>query len=85
MEALPANRKVDRWHEAMVNDNIWHRWFLAGTVESEFMLSRSALAHIYDNVKATTVHRSDPPREVRLACTARAALAFKPDILFLVN
>jgi hypothetical protein len=31
------------------------------------------------------VHRSDPPREVRLACTARAALAFKSDILFLVN
>jgi tetratricopeptide (TPR) repeat protein len=30
LEALPANRKVDRWHEAMVNDNIWHRWFLAG-------------------------------------------------------
>jgi hypothetical protein len=25
--------------------------FLAGTVESEIMISRSALAHIYDNVK----------------------------------
>ena len=47
LEALPANRKVDRWHEAMVNDNIWHRWFLAGIVESEIMISRSALAHIY--------------------------------------
>jgi hypothetical protein len=58
LEALPANRKVDRWHEAMVNDNIWHRWFLAGIVESEIMISRSALAHIYDNVKAKTAGTS---------------------------
>ena len=58
LEALPANRKVDRWHEAMVNDNIWHRLFLAGTVESEIMISRSALAHIYDNVKAKTAGTS---------------------------
>jgi hypothetical protein len=49
---LEANRKVDRWHEAMVNDNIWHRLFLAGTEESETMISRSALTHAYDNVKA---------------------------------
>ncbi len=27
--------------------------------------------------------RLDPPREVRLACTARAALSFKTDIIFL--
>ena len=54
MEALPENRKCDRWYQAMVNDNIWHRWFLDGTVESETMLSRSALAHMYDNVKAKT-------------------------------
>ena len=76
MEALPENRKVDRWHEAMVKDNIWHRWFLAGIVESETMLSRSTLAHIYDGVKAKTARASDPPREVRsgLACTAHAAL-----------
>ncbi len=58
MEALPANRKVDRWHEAMVNYKIWYRWFLAGTVESEIMISRSALAHIYGNVKAKTAGTS---------------------------
>ena len=58
LEALPENRKVDRWHEAMVNDNIWHQWFLAGIVESENMLSRSTLAHIYDGVKAKTARAS---------------------------
>ena len=52
MKTLPKNRKVDRWHEAMVSENIWHQWFLVGIVESETMLSRSALAHIFDNVKA---------------------------------
>ena len=36
----------------MVSENIWHQWFLVGIVESETMLSRSALAHIFDNVKA---------------------------------
>ena len=46
MEALPKTRKFDRWHEAMVNEEIWTRWFLAGFVESDVMLSRSALAHI---------------------------------------
>jgi hypothetical protein len=35
-----------------VKENVWHQWFLVGTVESETMLSRSALAHIFDNVKA---------------------------------
>jgi hypothetical protein len=50
--ALPPNRKCDRWYQAMINDNIWHRWFSDGTVGSEIMLSRSALAHIYDNVKS---------------------------------
>ena len=52
--ALPPNRKCDRWYQAMVNDNIWHRWFSDGTVDSEIMLSRSALAHIYDNVNTGT-------------------------------
>jgi hypothetical protein len=37
LEALPENYKVDRWHEAMVKENIWHKWFLAVIVESEFM------------------------------------------------
>ena len=52
-EALPSTRKCDSgWYQALSNDNIWHCWFLAGIVESETMLSRSTLAHIYDNVKA---------------------------------
>jgi hypothetical protein len=51
LEALPENRKVDWWHEAMVKENIWHQWFSDGVVESETMLSRSALAHIYENLK----------------------------------
>ncbi len=55
MEALPENRKCDRWYQAMVDDNIWHRWFLDGIVESEAMLSRSALAHIYEKAKAKTL------------------------------
>ncbi len=59
LEALPGNRKVYRWHEAMVKENIWNRWFLAGIVESEIMLSRSALAllvaHIYDKVKERSI------------------------------
>ncbi len=42
----------------MVGDNIWRRWFLNGIVESEIMLSRSALAHICDNVKAKTTGTS---------------------------
>jgi hypothetical protein len=58
LEALPKTRKFDRWHEAMVNEGIWPRWFSAGIVESEVMLSRSALAHIYDNVKAKTAGTS---------------------------
>ena len=33
-KTLPKNRKVDRWLEAMVSENIWHQWVLAGTVES---------------------------------------------------
>jgi hypothetical protein len=37
---------------------IWHQWFLAGIVESETMLSRSTLAHIYDNVKSKTAGTS---------------------------
>ena len=54
--ALPPNRKCDRCYQAMVNDNIWHRWFSDGTGDSlsEIMLSRSALAHIYDNVNTGT-------------------------------
>jgi hypothetical protein len=58
LESFLANRKVDRWHEAMVNDKNWHRWFLAGTVESETIISRSAVAHIYDNVRAKTAGTS---------------------------
>ena len=58
MEALPENRKCDRWYQAMVDDNIWHGWVLDGIMESETMLSRSALAHIYDNVKAMTPGKS---------------------------
>lgn len=50
--ALPPNRMCDRWYQAMMKENVWHQWFLVGTVESETMLSRSALAHIFDNVKA---------------------------------
>jgi hypothetical protein len=42
LEALPC-RKVGRWHEAMMKEDNWYRWFLAGTVESETMLSMSAL------------------------------------------
>jgi hypothetical protein len=87
LEALPANRKVDRWHEAMVHDNIWHQWFLAGTVESETMISRSALSHIYDNVKAKTAGTSPSVGSAKRDQLGlhRAALAFKLDILFLVN
>jgi hypothetical protein len=51
LEALPENRKVDWWHEAMVKENIWHQWFSDGIVKSETMISRSALAHIYENLK----------------------------------
>ena len=58
MEALPENRKCDQWYQAMVDDNIWHQWFLDGIVESETMLSRSALAHIYDKAKAKTTSPS---------------------------
>ena len=54
LEALPENRKVDWWHEAMVKENIWHQWFSDGIVEGETMLSRSTLAHIYDNLKPKT-------------------------------
>ena len=50
--ALPPNRMCDRWYQAMMKENVWHQWFLVGTVESETMLSRSVLAHIFDNVKA---------------------------------
>ena len=50
--ALPPNRMCDRWYQAMMKENVWHQWFLVGTVESETMLSRSALAHIFDKVKA---------------------------------
>jgi len=58
-EALPSTRKCDSgWYQALSNDNIWHCWFLAGIVESETMLSRSTLAHIYDNVKAKTTSPS---------------------------
>ena len=42
----------------MVDDTIWRLWFLDVFVESETMLSRSALAHIYDNVKAKTPGKS---------------------------
>ena len=58
MKTLPENRKVDRWHEAMLSESIWNQWFLLGIVESETMLSRSALAHIFDNVKAKTTGAS---------------------------
>ncbi len=61
----------------MVNNNIWHQWFLAETVESEIMISRSVLAHIYDNVKAKTAGTSPSvgsakrgPLGLHCACSA---------------
>ena len=86
MESLPKNRKIDRWHEAMMKENIWHQWFFNGIVESETMLSRSALAHIYDNVKAKT--RTSPTirfakRGLSVLLRARnTSIRFKPWIEF---
>ena len=73
MEALPGYRKVDWWYEAMVREDIWHQWFSNGIVESETMLSRSALAHIYENLKPKTT--VDPPKEVRFSFAVLATLA----------
>jgi hypothetical protein len=53
LKTIPKNRKVDRWHEAIVSGNIWHQCFLVGIVENKTMLSRSALAQVFDNVKAS--------------------------------
>ena len=38
----------------MVDDNIWHLWFLDVTVDGETMLSMSMIAHLYDNDKTGT-------------------------------
>ena len=52
-EALISKRICDSgWYQALSNDHIWHNWFLDGIVESDTIVSRSTLAHIYDNVKA---------------------------------
>jgi hypothetical protein len=90
LEALQANRKVDRRHKAMVNDNIWHRWFLAGlgTEESETMISRSALAHIYDNVKAKTAGGSPSVGSTKrspLGLQSTRSSRIQTRYLFLVN
>jgi hypothetical protein len=86
-EALPSpsTRKCySGWYQALSNDNIWHFWLEQWRVK---LCSRGArwLIYMIMSKQRQPVHRSDPPREVRLTCTARAALAFKPDILFLVN
>ena len=74
MEALPYNRKCDRWHQAMKDDNIWHRRFSEGIVESETMPTRSTLAHIYGDVKAKTLGTSPSIGSAkRSACPAPRA------------
>jgi hypothetical protein len=85
VENSPQKSQVDRWHQAMVSENIWHQWFLAGTVESETMLSKEARLLIYLIMsKQRPVHRSDHQREVCFSCTV--AIISKLDIeLFHVN
>jgi hypothetical protein len=71
----------------MVDDNIWHRWFSDGIVESETILSRSTLAHIYDKIKAKTTSPSigSAKRGPLVLHRARnARIRFKPQIDFLL-
>ena len=87
MEALPHNRECDRWHQAMKDDNIWHRRFSEGIVESETMPTRSTLAHIYMVMsrqrRSEPVHPSDPPRGPLVLHRARnARIRFKQRIDF---
>ena len=84
LEALPGYRKVDWWYEAMVREDIWHQWFSNGVVESETMLSRSALAHIYKNLKPkTTVTSGSTKRGLLFFRRARnAPIQFKKLIDF---
>ena len=58
--ALPENQKCDRWYQALLNDGIWQQWFLDGLVESEDILSRSTLAHIYDKLNPTKPNTGSP-------------------------
>jgi hypothetical protein len=72
-EALPLNRKCDSgWYQALSNDHIWHQWFSNGLVQSETMLSRSALAHVYDNLKPKTTGTS-----LSIESTKRGPLVFR--------
>jgi hypothetical protein len=60
---------------------ITHQWFLAGTVESETMLSRRALEHIYDNVKARTASIGSVKRgPLGLHCARRARIQIRYSI-----
>jgi hypothetical protein len=64
----------------MLNDNIWHLWFLDVLIDSETMLSMSVLAHIYDNDKKGLVHSSD--RQARSVCldAHNTPIQFKPQL-----
>jgi hypothetical protein len=88
LEALTENSKIDWWPVAMVNENSWHLWFLDGILESETMLSRSALARIYYNVKAKTTLTSPSIRSKRsllvLHRARNARIQFKTADLFLL-
>ncbi len=85
-EALISKRICDSgWYQALSNDHIWHNWFLDGIVESDTIVSRSTLAHIYDNVKAkpsgTTPSIGPAKRGPLVLHRARNALIrFKPQI-----
>jgi hypothetical protein len=70
---VPLNRKCySGWYQALSNDHIWHQWFLNGLVQSETMLSRSALAHVYDNLKPKTTGTS-----LSIESTKRGPLVFR--------
>jgi len=59
-KALPENRKCDRWYQALLNDGVWQQWFLDGLVQSEDILSRSTLAHIYEKLNPAKPNTGSP-------------------------